>query len=683
MKLATKTQKVRTSGVSASQGFQMEASAKAFSILSDKLYTDKVLAIVRELSTNAVESHIMNGNEDQPFKVILPSRMDSTFSIRDYGTGLTVDEVYNVYTVYFKSTKTDTNNVGGCFGLGSKSPFSYTDNFLVESFKDGEKHIFSCHYNEERVPCITEMGSVPTTEPNGLKISISVRESDIYEFEEAAKRIYPYFDVCPDINTTIEMIDYEVSHPTWGIKTNRSGSRIVMGNISYPFPSRNFLKIGGVAEDEVNKVYNILTNNSIDLFYEVGDLEISVSRENIEETNRNALAIFNMAKDICRELAKDVIAKLDGFDDFFECNEYYQQMAQLSHDMVKPYRFKGARIMSRDDRSYRASYSITGNRYDTYNLNRITTSNLSKLPLHYEIYERDCGDYNKRIRHYIREQNNRFIKVCDFEFSSLFNRLHHNYVVGDIEIKKASDLPKPTSKRGGPRANFVPVCRFSGRGSVLTEAWDKCNDKPDDINIYVEIKANKFNYKGNWTHTSVISGFLSKLRAIGVDIPTIHGIKTSALNKTLKACQKNPKELMDWLKGKLVDLQKDLPVEEYARIKAISKATDRVRMPKYTTNLEAIISQLDDKNDLLEELVEFGKDYYKELQKHSHMHALYRSVYNDELKIKTINKSVSGTLSCVDAKYPLLKFVGEDRDYKSASPKVIAQYINAMEKTNG
>lgn len=484
MKVATKTQKVKTSGVAPSQGFQMEASAKAFAILSDKLYTDKILAIVRELSTNAVESHIMNGNPDTPFKVVLPTRMDGNFSIRDYGTGLTKQEIYDVYTVYFKSTKTDTDKVGGCFGLGSKSPFSYTDNFLVESFKDGVKSIYSCHYNEERIPSITEMGEVATAEPNGLRISFAVRENDHYYFQEVAEKVYPYFDVCPDVNTSITMVDYESKHSTWGIKNDGSGSRVIMGNINYPFPSRNFLNIGGVSDDDVDRIFNVLTANSIDLFFDIGDLQVSVSRENIEETNRNAMAIFNLSKDICAELAKDTLAILDAFDDFHECDRYYTSMANLSKQMVKPYLFKGVRHMTENDRYNRASYNVTGNTYDCSNLSRITKNNMNYIPSKsVEVYERDCGNCDKRIRSYARETLGTFGKIADIEFSSLFNRVHIQYATGRTDYKLASDLPKPVVNRG-TRGDFVPVCRFSGRGSVLSEAWDKCTDKPDDILVY-------------------------------------------------------------------------------------------------------------------------------------------------------------------------------------------------------
>lgn len=109
--------------------FKMKRSAKAFSILSSGIYANKIRAIIRELSCNAYDSHVEAGKKDVPFEVHLPTHFEPYFYVRDYGTGLTHQQVFDVYTTYFESTKTDSNDYIGALGLGSKSPFSYTENF--------------------------------------------------------------------------------------------------------------------------------------------------------------------------------------------------------------------------------------------------------------------------------------------------------------------------------------------------------------------------------------------------------------------------------------------------------------------------------------------------------------------------------------------------------------------------
>ena len=137
--------------------FKIRNSAKAFSILSSGLYANKIRAIVRELSCNAVDSHIAAGRAGTPFDVHLPNDMEQWFAIRDYGTGLDADQVANIYTTYFESTKTGSNDFIGALGLGSKSPFSYTDNFSITAIKNGRKGIYTAFINENGIPSIAQM----------------------------------------------------------------------------------------------------------------------------------------------------------------------------------------------------------------------------------------------------------------------------------------------------------------------------------------------------------------------------------------------------------------------------------------------------------------------------------------------------------------------------------------------
>ena len=82
--------------------FKLKADPKAFNILSDKIYTHKVRAVIREISTNAVDAHIEAGNTEK-FDVHLPTAIESWFSVRDYGTGLSHEDCMSIYTTYFLS----------------------------------------------------------------------------------------------------------------------------------------------------------------------------------------------------------------------------------------------------------------------------------------------------------------------------------------------------------------------------------------------------------------------------------------------------------------------------------------------------------------------------------------------------------------------------------------------------
>ena len=56
--------------------FRIRNSAKAFNILSSGLYANKIRAIIRELSCNAVDSHVAAGKANTPFDVHLPNALE-------------------------------------------------------------------------------------------------------------------------------------------------------------------------------------------------------------------------------------------------------------------------------------------------------------------------------------------------------------------------------------------------------------------------------------------------------------------------------------------------------------------------------------------------------------------------------------------------------------------------------
>src|SRR5688572_3649345 len=77
-----------------------EDQAHILSILRDRLYTNKVLAVLREYSANAWDAHVDAGKADVPIKVVLPTKLDPSLIIRDYGKGLSEEEIFEVYVKY-------------------------------------------------------------------------------------------------------------------------------------------------------------------------------------------------------------------------------------------------------------------------------------------------------------------------------------------------------------------------------------------------------------------------------------------------------------------------------------------------------------------------------------------------------------------------------------------------------
>lgn len=333
MKLNTNTHEVTGSGFAAVTDFSVEVNAKTFKVLSDTIYKDKIGSIVRELSCNAFDAHSVAGKSEVPFEIHLPDNFEPYFSIRDFGTGISPEDIKTVYTSYFTSTKDQSNDEVGAFGLGSKTPFSYTDAFTVISIHNGIKSMYNAHVSSG-LPSIVAYGEPEATdEPDGLEITLGVETLDYKAFAEAVKRQLKFFPVKPTIingsidwstiKPTLEIAGFtfykiENCHRRYGYSRNEmSGLFLKQGPVGYPvdfdvidqYMNSKGLKKSGFYNYIQNAANSYSSGVIIDM--PIGTVEVTASREGIsysDVTIRNMLTKFEA---ISREVFKDVKAKLD------------------------------------------------------------------------------------------------------------------------------------------------------------------------------------------------------------------------------------------------------------------------------------------------------------------------------------------------------------------------------------
>ena len=101
-------------------------------------YSNTRLAVVREISANAIDAN-REANSAHQIEVKVPNSMSPTFAVRDFGGGLSEEDVFGLYSKYGKSTKRESNNYIGAFGIGKFAPLSYGENFTCVSYHGGLK----------------------------------------------------------------------------------------------------------------------------------------------------------------------------------------------------------------------------------------------------------------------------------------------------------------------------------------------------------------------------------------------------------------------------------------------------------------------------------------------------------------------------------------------------------------
>ncbi len=489
MKLHQESRDVVSIGAGAESTFKIKAGAKAFKILSDGLYSNKVQAVVRELSTNAYDAHIAAGNES-PFEVHLPNAIEPWFAVKDFGTGLSHKDVMNLYTTYFESTKTDCNDQVGALGLGSKSPFSVSKEFLVESRIDGKRMQYTCYLNEEMTPAIRLMAEGETDEPNGLTVQVPVKEDDMRSFKNEALTVFKYFPQLPTIiglDEEFELEEREVVLEGKGWRIIKAGgnryghhrtrSVAVQGVVAYPLKADQ-LKIDYYNSKNPNdKLISALIDCNIEIDFKVGDISITPSREELSYDEPTIANIKVRLEEVIEELKVEMEAKMSSAKTLWEAKMFYATLFAGGSPVSRlsghfELNWKGEKITGSDfvlefkddiaqcgmvqfKESYRSS-NIRASKHNSFSLH-LTAS--EKIVMVFDDIGRGS---HQRIKHAIKEGE------LDEKKVFMFNDKEKAIVkaLGGIKLRKASEFPKPpVAKRTGPDKDWF-LMQYDGYTAV-------------------------------------------------------------------------------------------------------------------------------------------------------------------------------------------------------------------------
>ena len=310
---STKTAKNIFIGDTKNEKYKILANSKMFAILSSKLYTDKIMAPIRELICNAYDAHVAAGVADKPIEIGVPSAGSGKFRVRDFGKGLSPEDMLELYTTYGASTKNLSNDFIGCMGLGSKSPFAYTDTFTAVSRHKGMRYSFSCSL-DNGAPNITQYPSVPMElgEETGLEVEFPVNAGDYNSFQNKLKYFALFF--CGKLKFIIEpgmreSYSYDWSTPTKANleyvhdvaisdEVSTRGLHVLMGGVLYDcntpeFSPKNF----PLTRDQFSAVVHALTNCGTPGFVikgKLGCVDIAASREHCELTAKTVNFVLTM-----------------------------------------------------------------------------------------------------------------------------------------------------------------------------------------------------------------------------------------------------------------------------------------------------------------------------------------------------------------------------------------------------
>jgi len=283
--------------------------AKLFHILSN-LYSRPLDATVRELCTNCLDGHKVVGKENIPFIInVNDNKLEDEFNItfRDFGPGMDKNTIVKVFSRFGESTKINSNLETGCLGLGSKSPFSISDNFMVISYINNIKYIYNMSKDASGRPKITLFNESYTAEKNGMEIRVPLNPDRFGSDScfNAIEKELKHFKIKPVVfynQSKKELFKNKsaytkIAHNSYIVKNAKTNSDYaIQGSIGYSLNMHSL--VNSCLIDETVENFTISKNNTIsnftkqallfmkdvltfDLFFNMGEITFAPSREEL------------------------------------------------------------------------------------------------------------------------------------------------------------------------------------------------------------------------------------------------------------------------------------------------------------------------------------------------------------------------------------------------------------------
>ena len=702
MKLDTISTPVEVHGGNGTSSFSIAMNGKAFKVLSSTLYQNKIGSIVREVSCNAYDAHIMAGKADVPFLIHLPDAFEPWFTVKDYGVGLSAHEVKTVFAVYFESTKDQSNDAIGAFGLGAKTPFSYTDQFSVTTIKDGQLNVYSAYITESGVPDIVLMHNEQTTEQNGVEIKMSVKREDYAKFKTEVQSQLRFFKVKPKIENGTVTYEQNISTPV--MKTSNvciyssTGCRqeklvAIQGNVGYPL---NVEQLKGKITPDNMQLLNMLATCVTEIYFNIGEIGVTASREGIEYVKITTDNIDKKLTEINKELnvylEQQLQSKTTAWDKalYLKSNPVVQKLAV---------NFK---INGVSDRTYFDLSSVLGHKSVVY---PFTTLHLATLSIRnrWENKTKKISGVvhvceSETIKFVLKDKSNRNMLKTKYLFSTN-PKLHSIYFIettnkiyddaltksivnalgGFSDVIKLSDVILPvTAKSTVASVKSSLPTYYLYKGDTEVRNWGKEFDAVDEIEddvVYIVVK----NMKPNGEDDLAIDDFYT-LGKFESDLPML--IAISEKTKTKIKDLTNFTELSDFISDKKQEYNQEdvkLRAKKYALVDDLAQV-----IPSYLIQKNSLLQRMAPENELSRLVLLYTKlqlkknSNPKKVTEDRHITSFIGfSTYN---KNAAIIERVGKMKDAYYNKYPLVRVLDDYRLKQLVSDEHIGLYLHTMHK---
>ena len=327
-----------------------------------KLYNDPMNAAIREYVSNAYDANVEAG-ATKPVELTLPCTENyGLLMVKDYGRGLDYMGIVSVFANFGTSTKRDSDNLIGGFGIGSKSGLAVSNAINVSSVCNGTLNEFVLERTPEGIVTRFTRENEPCTQESGTTVTVNCNSSYYSDIEYIVTNFIPVIagwsknDVyitntsCNEFNTSDD--DFFLNDKCNNYRIPDTWLEFDHGYItSKPFFTRfrNIL-VGNVAykQDPLGNNNGHPTTNDIDCAYalktNIEDIKVTYSREQIDwksnsETEDALIAATEAFTKEVKDFVHDLIdSSSDAIDAMKKCIKFNIDPNDINYKKVNTVR---------------------------------------------------------------------------------------------------------------------------------------------------------------------------------------------------------------------------------------------------------------------------------------------------------------------------------------------------------
>lgn len=290
---------------------------KVLQITTKGLYSHPIRTAVQEYISNAKDSHDQAKVCTSKIEITAPTLSDLCLKIKDFGTGMSEDEVFDIYTQVGASTKDKSNDFLGAFGFGAKSWFAVAPSFSLVSIKNKERCLFNISLDDTEFAKVELLSKEKTKEANGVEVILPLNEhKEVQEVKDAVARAIRFWPKKPKTtNFAIENLTPEFEGEN-GIVFDRAENKslknyanviVSFGGIEYFLDEETARKL-----DQDNPFCNSRYYRSsesekvVALKVNLGEIEVPSDRERILVNQKSLALLKSRLKNIKDEYVKEI-----------------------------------------------------------------------------------------------------------------------------------------------------------------------------------------------------------------------------------------------------------------------------------------------------------------------------------------------------------------------------------------